>query len=190
MTTIDSPVQIDLDIPSDFHEVPLDLAVEDRVAAQRELIEALDLGDGDRREGLGWFLEAMSRMVRDGPVVGTAFCAVEIDGAPSTATLTVATRALPSDDPLVFAQGTYESMRRQGGYLSVGIERIGPVPGVVAAREIEVAGRSSRQVTAVVPVPGHRLGVFVTVATDDEAHVAVYERVVREAAATVRVATS
>lgn len=190
MTTIDSAVQIDIDIPPDFHEVPLDLAVEDRVAAQRELIEALGLEDGERREGLGWFLEATARMVREGPIVGTAFCAVQIDGAPSTATLTVATRDLPSDEPLVFAQGTYETMRRDGSYASIRLDRIGPVTGVVAARELVVAERRLHQVTAVVPLPGHRLGVFVTVATDDESHLAMYERVARDAAATVRVASN
>ncbi|MGH3359319.1 MAG: hypothetical protein ACRDO7_10985 [Nocardioidaceae bacterium] len=189
MTTIDSSAQIDIDIPPDFHEVPLDLAVEDRAAAQSELLEVLDLDDGDRREGLGWFLEAMARMVREGPVVGTAFCAVAIDQVPSTATLTVATRAMPSDDPLVFAQGTYESMRAQNTYVTVQLERIGAVTGVVATRELMVAERHSYQVTAVVPVPDQRLGVFVTVATDDRAHLSVYERVARDAAASVRVAT-
>lgn len=189
MTAIESAVQIDIDLPPDFHEVPLDVAVEDRTAAQRELIAALDLDDSERRESIGWYLEAMARMVREGPVVGTAFCAVRLDGVPSTATLTVATRAMPSDDPLVFAQGTYESMLRQGTYTTVQVERIGPVTGVLATRGLELAERRSHQVMAVVPVPGHRLGVFVTVATDDESHAAVYERVARDAAATVRVAS-
>lgn len=189
MTTTESGVLIDLDLPPDFHEVPLDLAVEDRAAAQQELIDTLALDDRERREGIGWYLEAMARTIREGPVVGTAFCAVQLDGTPSSATLTVATRAMPSDDPLVFAQGAYESMRGQGTYAKVQIERLGSVTGVLATRVLELAERRSHQVTAVVPVPGHRLGVFITVATDDESHVALYERVARDAAATVRVAT-
>lgn len=188
MTTTDSSVRIDLDLPPDFHEVPLDVTVEDRVAAQHELLDALDVDDTRRREGLGWFLEALARMTRGGHVSGTAFCAVELDGAPSTATLTVATQGMPSDDPLVFAQGTYESMRARGDYDSVRLTRLGAVTGVVAVRELDVDERRSRQVTAVVPVPGHRIGVYVTVATDDLEHADVYERVATEAAGSVRVA--
>lgn len=187
MTATHAPVSIDLDLPPDFHEVPLDAAVEDRTAAQRELVEALDV-DAHRREGLGWFLEALARMTRVGHVSGTAFCAVELDGAPSVATLTVATQAMPSDDALVFAQGTYQSMRLHGDYDVVRIERVGPVMGVVAERELDIDDRRSHQVTAVVPVVGHRLGVYVTVATDDIDHAAVYARVAIDAAASVRIA--
>lgn len=186
MTTTESGVRIDLDIPPDFHEVPLDLAIEDRTAAQLDLIDELAPGDPERRESLGWFLEAMARNVREGPVVGTAFCAVQIDGNPSTATLTIATRSLPTDEPLVFAQGTYETMR--DGYDSVQLDRLGSVTGVVATRRREVDGRASHQVTAVVPVPGQRIGVFVTVETDDATHLSIYQRVARDAAASVRLA--
>ncbi len=186
MTTTDASTRIDLDLPSDFHEVPLDAAVEDRVAAQRELIDALDV-DTSSREGLGWLLEALAGMTRTSHVSGTAFCAVTLDGSPSAATLTVATQAMPSDDPLVFAQGTYESMRASGDHDSVRLQRLGSVTGVVARRELDIDGRHSRQVTAVVPVPGHGLGVYVTVATDDLAHADVYERVAVGAASSVRV---
>lgn len=190
MTTTDSSVRIDLDLPPDFHEVPLDAAIEDRVAAQHELIDVLELDDVRRREGLGWFLEALARVTQGGHVTGTAFCAVELDGVPSTATLTVATQQMPSDDPLVFAQGTYESMRARGDYDSVQLERLGAVAGVVARRELDIDDRRSRQVTAVVPVPGHRIGVYVTVATDDLDHAEVYERVAIDAAGSVRVAAA
>lgn len=186
MTTTDASVRIDLDLPPDFHEVPLDPAIEDRVAAQRELVDALG-ADPRSREGLGWLLEALARMTRDSHVSGTAFCAVEIDGTPSTATLTVATQAMPSDDPLVFAQGTYESLRAGGDHDSIRLRRLGPVTGVVAHRELEIDGRRSSEVTAIVPVPGHRIGVYVTVATDDVDHTEVYERVAVDAAGTVRV---
>lgn len=189
MTTT-SPVRIDLDLPPDFHEVPLDAAVEDRVAAQRELIEALDIDDAQSREGIGWFLEALARMTQGSHVAGTAFCAVELDGVPSAATLTIATQEMPSDDPLVFAQGTYQSMRAASAYDTVQIERLGGVTGVVARREVDIGGNRSHQVTAVVPVAGHRVGVYVTVATDDLDHTEVYERVAIDAAASVRVAPS
>ncbi|UYM05896.1 hypothetical protein [Solicola gregarius] len=187
MTTTDESTRIDVDLPPEFHAVPLDPAVEDRAVAQRELIETLAIDDAERREGLGWFLEALALMTRDTHVSGTAFCAVELDGRPSTATLTVATQAMPSDGPLVFAQGAYESMRAKGGYTSVRLDRIGTVSGVVATREVEVDGRSTQQITVVVPVPGQRLGVFVTVATDDLDHAAVYEQVAVDAARSVRV---
>ncbi|UPK73818.1 hypothetical protein MU582_15430 [Nocardioidaceae bacterium SCSIO 66511] len=190
MTTTHEPIRIDLDLPPEFREVPLDAAVEDRAAAQSELVEALGIDDAQRRESVGWFLEALATMTRDSHVSGTAFCAVELDGEPSTATLTVATQTMPSDDPLVFAQGTYETMRTRGGYTSVRLARVGPVSGVVAAREIEVGGQSTRQVTIVVPVPGQRLGVFVSVVSEDLDHSSVYERVALDAARTVRVETA
>jgi len=101
--------------------------------------------------------------------------------------LSVATQAMPSDDPLVFAQGTYQSMRAGGEYDTVRLQRLGPVTGVVARRELDDDGRRSWQVTSVVPVPGHRIGVYVTVATDDADHVEVYEQVAVDVAGTVRV---
>ena len=76
MTTTDKSIRIDLDLPPEFHEVPLDRAVEDRAAAQRELIDTLHVGDAERREGLGWFLEALATMTRDSHIAGTAFCGV------------------------------------------------------------------------------------------------------------------
>ena len=53
--------ELALDIPPDFHEVPLETAIEDRVAAQSALLEDMGLRDTEQREGLGLYLEAIAR---------------------------------------------------------------------------------------------------------------------------------
>ncbi len=182
--------EIALDIPPDFHEVPLEAAVEDRAAAQNALLEGMGLHDTEQREGLGLFLEAIARTLAGGPVVGTAFCAVKIDGRPSTATLAIATQSTSTTDPLVIVAGTAEAMRRTGGFTRVGVERAGTHQAVFASGTVGTEGLVLYQTTAVVPVPGHELTVLITIATPVRDDVATYERVVRSIAESLRVVTS
>jgi hypothetical protein len=189
-STEESVPEIALDIPPDFHEVPLETAIEDRVAAQSALLENIGLRSSEQREGLGLYLEAIARTLAGGPIVGTAFCAVEMDGRPSTATLTVATQPTSTPDPLVVVAGTAESLRRTGSYGRVGIERVGSHRAVLASGTAGAEGLRLHQTTAVVPVPSHPLAVLVTIATPSEDDVATYERVIRSIAGSLRVVTS
>jgi hypothetical protein len=182
--------EISLDIPPDFHEVPLEAAIEDRVAAQNALLEGMGLRDTEQREGLGLYLEAIARTLAGSPIVGTAFCAVEMDGRPSTATLTVATQPTSTTDPLVVVVGTAEAMRRTGAYPTVRIEPAGAHQAVFASGAAGTDGLDLHQTTAVVPVPAHTLAVLVTIATPSEDDVPTYERVVRSIAASLRVVTA
>lgn len=194
MTETVAPTQhIVLDIPPDFHEVPLDLAVEDRVAARSALLDRLGLTDSARREGFALFLEAVSRAVGDGPVVATSFCAVQLAGRPSTATLTVATQAGVFADPLVSVYGTAETLIRRGAHRAVRVERVGPHSVVLATSRVRddvsraAEGPDLHQVTVVVPVPGLPLLALLAI-TSTAADLATYTDVVRTVAASLRVA--
>jgi hypothetical protein len=182
--------EIALDIPPDFHEVPLETAIEDRVAAQSALLEDIGLRDTEQREGLCLYLEAIARTLAGGPIVGTAFCAVEMDGRPSTATLTVATRTTSTTDPLVMLVGTAEALRRTGDYATVTIEHVGAHNAVFAKGHGGAAGLVLHQTTAVVPVPGQAMAVLITIATPGAGDVGTYERVVRSVAGSLRIVTS
>jgi len=190
VTTDTLAPQIQLDVPPDFHEVPLDAAVEDRVAGRTDLLNSLGLADPEQREGLGLYLEALARSLRDGPVAGTAFCAVELAGRPSTATLTVATTPCPGNDQLVVVAGIAEVLRAHGGYQSVQIERLGSHHGVVAVTDSAPAGPEQRQIMIAVPLPNQALAVLLTLATPHADDFATYSRVAREVAASARVVRS
>lgn len=185
MTVTNPEVAVDLDLPSDFHEVPSAASVEDRVFGQSEILDSLQVVDPRQREGLGWYLEALSRGMDEAAVAGTAFCAVRLDEAPSTATITVALHPAPSDDPLVFVLGTCRTFRASGRYDTVQHERLGRSLAAVGAG----SSGAARHLTIALPVPGHRVGVVVMLSTTDTAHAATYEQVAREAAGTIRVAT-
>jgi len=183
--------QVDIDVPPDFHEVPVDPSVEDRLLGQTAILDELSIADPAQREGLGWYLEALSRSVTAGAVVSTAFCAVRLGGTPSSATLTVAGHPAAAEDPLVFTTGAARALLTTGAYESVAQENLGRTLAVVArGRAIGDDGLTySQDVTVVVPVAGHRLAVVVSLSTTDLAHVATYEAVVRDAAASARVLT-
>ena len=186
MSAVTLAPSVRLDIPPDFHEIPLDAAVEDRVAARTAVLDDLGLQHPEQREGLGLYFEAMARALRGGPVVGTAFCAVEIDGRPSTATLTVATQTSAPADPLVAVLGTAEVVRTRGQYESVSIERIGPHHAVVATGALTAEGQHLRTVTIATPLPAGRLVVLITLATPCPDDFSIYTRVAREVAASAR----
>lgn len=180
--------RIVVDIPPDFHEIPLASAVADRAAAQTSLIETMELSDSGQREGLGLYLEAVARSLGDGPVVGTSFCAVSLAGSPSTATLTLATSRTDTFDPLVALTGIAEALLRRGAHHAVGIERTGPHSVVVARSAPGDAGAALHQITVAVPVPGQPTALLITLATPHAEHLATYEQVVRQVAGSVRVA--
>lgn len=184
MTVTRADVAIDLDLPADFHEVPLGSSVEDRVFGQSRILDLLEITDPAHREGLGWYLEALSRDVRDGGVSGTAFCAVRMDGAPSTAAITVAVHPASSDDPLVFALGACRAFQGSGRYDTVGHERVGNSLAAVGSGFTNGA----RHLTIARPVPGHHTGVVLMLSTTDTRHAGIYEQVARDAAASVRIA--
>ncbi len=180
-----------LDVPPDFHQVPLDAAIEDRVVAQGALVEAFGVADARQREGLGLYVESLARHVRGSRVAACAFCLVELDGAPSTATLTVALHpAGESTDPTVLVLGTAEALRRDGDYAEVRVERIDGRPVVVATADRVAQGGAERhrEVTVAVPLAGHGQIALLALASPDLAHWSVYERLVRQVAASVRVA--
>jgi hypothetical protein len=186
VSTVTLAPSVRLDIPPDFHEIPLDAAVEDRVAARTAVLDDLGLRDPEQREGLGLYFEAMARALRGGPVVGTAFCAVEIDGRPSTATLTVGTQPGPAADPLVAVLGVAEVVRTRGQHDSVAIERIGPHHAVVATGALATEGPQLRTVTIATPLPSDRVVLLITLATPCADDFATYARVARQVAASAR----
>lgn len=181
---------IDLDVPPDFHEVPVEASVEDRVHLQTEILDELAITDPAQREGVGWYLEALSRSATSGAVVSTAFCAVRLGGTPSSATLTVAVHPASSDDPLVFAVAAARALRATGRYDTVTQENLGRTLAAVARGSGPGdAGVALRHLTVAVPLAGHRLAVVLALTTTDTAHLATYESVVRAAAASARVST-
>lgn len=168
-----APVLV-LDVPSDFHEVPLDRNVEERTASQLGVLDEMGIEDRRQREALSLYLEALSVRLRSGNVVGTAFCAVQLDGSPSTATLTVAMQPLSAPDPGVALLGAAEAMRRQDRFDDVQVERLGSydvvmaqtdrpnVPGTPAGGDVAEA---LRELSVFVPLPGHDTALTVTLAT-------------------------
>ncbi len=180
-----------LDVPPDFHQVPLDDAIEDRVVAQGALVEAFGVADPRQREGLGLYVESLARHVRGSRVAACAFCLVELDGAPSTATLTVALHPAGAvADPTVMVLGAAQVLTRDGDYAEVRIERIDGRAVVVATAERVPGGGSERyrEVTVAVPLSEHGQIALLALASPDLGHWAVYERLVRQVAASVRVA--
>ena len=187
MTSVLLAPSVHLDIPPDFHEIPLDAAVEDRVAARTAVLDDLGLADVEQREGLGLYFEALARALSHGPVVGTAFCAVEIDGKPSTATLTVATQTRAPTDPLVASLGLAEVLRRAGRHDSVAIERLGSHHAVVATGSLSTDSGRLRMITIATALPTDRLVVLVMLATPCHGDFPLYTRVARDVAASARV---
>ena len=191
-----------LDVPPDFHQVPLDDAIEDRMVAQGALVDAMGVSDPRRREGLGLYVETLARHVRDSRVAASAFCLVELDGGPSTATLTVALHpagppAGPAAgpvaaDPTVLVLGTAEALRRDGGYGHVGIERIAGRSMVVAVAERADPEGSARyrEVTVAVPLADQGQIAMVAMASPDRAHWTTYDRLARQVAGSVRITTA
>ena len=100
-----------LDVPPDFHQVPLERETESRTGAQLQVLEDMGLSDRGQREALSLYLEALAVRLSRGSVLGTAFCAVQVDGHPSTATLTVALQPTHTGDRGLAVMGAAEAIQ-------------------------------------------------------------------------------
>lgn len=176
-----------LDVPPDFHEVPLARETESRTAAQLQVLEDMGLSDPGQREALSLYLEALAIRLSRGAVMSTAFCAVEVGGHPSTATLTVALHPTHTADRGLAVMGAAEAMRRAGRYSRVEIVELGRHPAVTAVTERPTVpddtaagegGATLRELSVLVPVPGHEQAAMVTLATPCLADWDLYERLV------------
>lgn len=176
-----------LDVPPDFHQVPLERETESRTAAQLQVLEDMGLSDSGQREALSLYLEALAVRLARGAVVGTAFCAVQVNGHPSTATLTVALHPTHTADRGLAVMGAAESMRRDGRYARVDIIELGQHPAVTAVAERPTVpedtltgevGATLRELSVLVPVPGHQQAAMVTLSTPCLEDWGVYEKLV------------
>ena len=193
--TEDAPVIV-LDMPEDFHQVPLDRDVEQRTAAQLAVLEEMGLSNRGQREALSLYLEALAGRLASGNVVATAFCAVALDGHPSTATLTVALQPTHSRDRGLVALASAEAMRRDGRFQSVQLSELGQHPGVVAVVERPTVpgdtatgevGTTLRELSVLVPVPEHEEAAMVTLSTPCLEDWDVYEKLVLDICRTLHV---
>jgi hypothetical protein len=176
-----------LDVPPDFHQVPLERETETRTAAQLQVLEDMRLSDTGQREALSLYLEALAVRLSRGAVLGTAFCAVQVDGHPSTATLTVALHPTHTADRGLAVMGAAEAMRREGRHSRVEIVELGQHPAVTAVAERATVpedpmtgevGATLRELSVLVPVPGHEQAAMVTLSTPCQEDWDVYERLV------------
>lgn len=191
MTTVLAAPAMTLDLPASFHPVPSDAAVEDRAYAVTGLLDRLAVRDPRRREALALYLQALSRSLQVGPVYATAFCAVELAGAPSVAALGVALQQVPQSDPLVAVTGAAlvwreEPAPRPGR--TIAVERTGHR--LLAVRTRRTSPDSPlADASVLAPIDGTRWAALVTVATPDADHLDDYARVAREVATSARLAS-
>ena len=185
-----------LDVPPDFYQVPLEAETEARTASQLQVLEAMGLSDSGQREALSLYLEALAIRLSRGRVVGTAFCAVSIEGHPSTATLTVALHPTGTADKGLAVMGAAEAMRREGRYSSVEIRELGLQPAVTAVAERPSlpgdatsgdVGATLREMSVLVPVPGHQQAAMMTLSTPCLEDWAIYETLLLDIARSLQV---
>jgi hypothetical protein len=185
-----------LDVPADFHQVPLEADVQRRTAAQLQVLEDLGLRDQGRREAVSLYLEALAGRLSTGNVVTTAYCAVQLDGHASTATLSVAVLDTHSLDRGLVVLSSAESMRREGRHQSVRVRELGgqqvvtavaeraSVPGDTVSGEV---GTTLRELSILVPVPGHEQAVMVALSTPCLEDWEAYERLTHDICRTLHV---
>jgi len=186
---------IRLDIPPDFHQVPLDRRVESRTAAQLEVIRALGLSSPAQREAISLYLEALSIRLAASNVVGTAFCAVRLAGRPSSATLTVAVPETHTGDAGLAALGAAEAMRREGSHDQVEIGSIAgrPIVSAVVQRAVRAGdvptgqpGSTVQEISVLVPIAGQTTAVMLTLSTPSLGDTETYRALVLDIARSVR----
>jgi hypothetical protein len=173
-----------VEIPPDFHQVPLDDEVESRTAAQLRLLDDMGLSDPRQREALSLYLEALSIRLGDSDdLVSTAFCAVDLGGHASTATITVAVHETHTTDPGLAVLGAAEAMRRDGRLGTVEIVELGHRPVATARVERRAVpgqpdspGETLRELSIFVPVPRRELAAMVVLSTPCLSDWDVYER--------------
>jgi len=187
---------LELDVPADFHEVPLDAQTENRVAAQLQVLEDLGLDDPAQREAVSLYLEALTARLGTDNVVGSAFCVVQIHGHPSTASLSLALQPTHTPDAGLAVLGAAEALHREGRHGRVEVVTLGGRPAVVAMaerpgraddRDGPRATDSVRELSVLVPVPDQRQAVVVTLSTPCLQDWDVYERLTLDIARSLRV---
>jgi hypothetical protein len=187
---------IAIDVPADFHHVPLDPSTPDRTAAQLDVITDLRLVDAAQREAVSLYLEALAIRLRGSAVACAAFCAVRLEQHPSTATLTIALRPTTTADASLVALGAAETLRRTGAHDLVTIVTLGARPVVTASRrrpasvglDVETAAALD-ELVFVVPVTGRGLAVMLTLTTPRADDVETYRRVMQDICRSVRTAS-
>lgn len=171
-TTAAAP-RVRLAVPPDFHQVPLERQTESRTASQLQVLDEMGLSEPNQREALSLYLEGLAVRLTTANVGGSAFCAVQLDGRPSTATLTVGLQSINTIDRGVAVLGAAEALRRHPRYTNVAVVELGNHAAVTAEAERPLTPSSStegpsavlREKLAVVPVPGQPWAALLTVAT-------------------------
>lgn len=177
-----------LTLPADFHLLPLDSDLADRVAAQSALLDALPMAGGDRRELVALYLEALATELRSVDVAGAAFCAVRIGDHPSTATLTVGFHETATTDRTLALLGTVATLR--GSAEASGVETTA-YAGQPAARwsseravhEPDEGGNAPvtmKELHVLVQAPDVPVAVLITMATPVEQDWDLYADVLHE----------
>lgn len=188
-----------LDVPPDFHQVPLDPQTETRTAAQLQVVSALGLSSPGQREAISLYLEALSIRLAGGNVAGTAFCAVQLAGRPSTATLTVALHKTSSGDTGLVALGAAEAMRRDGRFDRVEVTAVGGRPVVTAVAERAArpgdtptgeTGGTLREISVLVPIAGQSYAAMLILSTPSLDDWETYRALVLDISRSVRVEPS
>lgn len=181
--------EVVIDLPIDFREIPLDEGLETRTAEQLMLTEDMGLTDATQREAFALYLEALSVRLGDDNVAGAAFCAVRLNGHPSTATLTIAVHHTHTHDPGVAVLGAAETLQRDG-HGRVEVTRLGETPVVrsVSNRGVGNDDEALREMTVLVPLTGTEQAVLVTLSTPCLVDWDTYVGVLETACRSVRIA--
>jgi len=183
-----------VEVPPEFHQVPLERQTEARTASQLQVLDAMGLTEPGQREALSLYLEGLAVRLTTTSLGGSAFCAVRLDGRPSTATLTVALQPIRTTDRGLAVLGAAESLRREGRYTDVAVVRLGSRAVVTARSERSLTpgsgaapGAVQREMLAFAPLPGHEFAALLTLATPCLADWDVYADVLLDVIRSVRV---
>lgn len=159
---------VTLTLPTDFHLLPLERDLADRMAAQSALLDALPMAGADRRELVALYLEALATELRSVDIAGAAFCAVRVDDHASTATLSVGFHETATTDRTLALLGSVATLR--GAHDTTGVETTS-YAGQPAARwtaeRLVGAGEPVliRELQVLVQAPDVPVAVLITLAT-------------------------
>lgn len=172
ISSVEAAPRVVVVVPPDFHQVPVEQETEARTASQLQVLDEMGLTESDQREALSLYLEGLAVRLTTASLGGSAFCAVQLDGRPSTATLTMALQPTRTIDRGLAVLGAAESMRRTAHYPSVAVVQLGGQAVVTAVTERSlspssgaVRGAVLREMLAFVPVQGQPWAALLTVAT-------------------------
>lgn len=182
---------VTLSLPPDFHLLPLDSDLADRVAAQSVLLDALPMAGADRRELVALYLEALATQLRAVDIAGAAFCAVRVDDHASTATLSVGFHETATTDRTLALLGAVATLR--GSAAAAGVETTS-YAGQPAARWTSERPMATgddepvvmRELQVLVQAPDVPVAVLITLATPTLQDWDLYTRVLADICATLR----